>query len=438
MHFLKHVCATLTLFITLSVITPPAFAQSSDVQSSGAQDIFTVYGVKVDVTDTDAAAARNKALETARKQAFLLLSQRLLPDDIALEDIAVDENTISTLIKSFEINSEELSPVRYIASMTFYFRPQETQDFFNRMGQSNVVADAPAPILILPVMRYSDLQTGSVFWSAKNLWYSAWNSYDLRNSFVPLRLPLGDVMDRQIASEQAMIQHKKFVVDALMQRHQTTDALLVIFEMDDMSSRHALLHIYTPQKHKMEHTQTINISNPGDTQKDLFQASIKHIITFLEHRWKENAAAQKHLQQQTQHTGFRLPFMHEKQEPQPPTNQRVPITTDVVFHSMGQWLDIQKRMNGTFTVQSTEVMSLGRNAARVRIHYRGSPEQLRQSLQQEGLELAAPVSRRDHIYELRVSQNANHMNNNVPTQYHFETPPEEPEPQPVQPLNLSE
>ncbi len=419
MNYFAYGFSALILSITLLFQMPHAFAQQNNKE-----DIFTVYGVKVDKTAEDAATARNSALATGQKQAFLLLSQRLLPDGVSLEDLNVEDSDISTLVKSFTINSEELSPVRYIATLTYHFRPQETENFFRSLGKRSLTAHSPDPVLVLPVMRYADLTTGSVFWSQKNTWFETWKNYDLRNSFVPVRIPLGDLTDMQIAAEQSVIQHKRFAIDALMQRHQTTDVLIAIFEMDDMSLKHGLLHLYAPKGKTMEHVLTVDVANTSTTQETLFQVAINRTTQFLQNRWKDNAKQHAAVQTTPQ---FQLPFLQPKYaEPKKASNATDPIMTDVVFQGMGQWIEIQKRMRNAFTIQSTDVLSLGRNEARVRINYRGSREQLRLSLQKEGLELASPTSVHDKIYELRISQHQ--PQRQVPAQPHqivpqTQTPP---------------
>jgi len=394
------------IFMTAaSFITAPcASALDTDVEAS----VFTVTGVSVDETAEDAAAARASALRKARRTAFEMLSERLVPDasrrKAVLDD--ADEQAISTLIESFEINEEALSDVRYIATLTFYFRPDITKKFYQSRVYGELVTSAPDTVLILPVMRYSDITTGSVFWGARNLWLAAWQKHDHSHSFVPVRIPVGDTADLRLASEADIVRHSAEAVDRLMQRYQATDAVMAIFEVEDPSFRYGLLHLYALNGDEMAHMRTVNLDNGENVEGALFTDGIAKTVFYLEDRWQQTA--KQATQPVRAQTGLSA-FFHGDTTPEPAQEKtgKEPIITDIAFTNMGEWLAIQKRVEETFSVEELEVLSLGRSSARTKIKFRGSEEQLRRAFGQQGLELAVPVTSvyskaEDRVYGLHI------------------------------------
>ncbi|TVQ82366.1 MAG: DUF2066 domain-containing protein [Micavibrio sp.] len=393
-------CAFAGVFLAFTAVT--AHAETVGENSS----VFTVSGVSVDVTADNAAAARNTALQRAQKEAFSLLAARLIPDTSRRTALlaAVEDNEISALIESFEINHEALSNVRYLATLTFYFKPREVENYFSARGQRNLVMQMPDTMLVLPVMRYSDLEIGSVIWEDNNLWLDAWRDRDLRHSFVPVKLPPGDETDRRLAAADSIVRHRRDAVDRLMQHHRATDAVIAIFEMEDALLQYALLHLYVPDSlnDTMRHVQTINLENVLGEDNGIFQDGIDKTLSYLEIRWQDRQ------RERTQPDVSGYPFS-DNGYGYADDAEDMPLVADVAFANMREWLEIQKRLNDAPAVRNTEVVSLGRGSARVKIDYRGSPEQLRRTLSQAGLDMAVPVSglygrHRPQIYEIQLSQ----------------------------------
>lgn len=417
------------LFFAVMLMTAAAFMMAS---GAAARDIdaeagvFTVTGVTVDETAEDAASARAAALRKARTTAFEMLGERLVPDQTRRKAVLddADEQAVSTLIESFEINEEALSDVRYIATLTFYFRPDITKKFFQSRVYGDLVTSTPDTVLVLPVIRYSDIATGSVLWGERNPWLAAWQTHDHSRSFVPMRIPAGDNTDLRLAAEANITRHDLDAIDKLMQRYRATDAVMAIFEVEDASFRYGLLHLYALSDDEMEHVRTVNLDNGENVEGALFTDGIAKTVFYLEDRWQQTAKKAATAPARPQ-TGLAA-FFHggTPQEPVQETDGKAPIIADIAFVNMGEWLAIQKRVESTFSVDDVEVLSLGRDSARTKISFRGSEDQLRRAFGQQGLELAVPVTSaygrtEDRIYGLHVTPQ-------------FYAPPAQPETAPPQ------
>lgn len=88
-HQIRTALAMMAMLLALSVSAPV---------SARAEDVFTVSGVKVDVTAENAVAAREKAFVEAQLAAFKALAGRLLGAEEAKTFTLPDIATISTMI----------------------------------------------------------------------------------------------------------------------------------------------------------------------------------------------------------------------------------------------------------------------------------------------------------------------------------------------------
>jgi hypothetical protein len=84
--------------------------------------VFTVENVQIDVTDKDAASAREKAFPQAQQLAFKQLAEKLMTEDEMKRFKAPDDITLGTMIRDYEVTDEHLSSVRYIGTYTFRFK----------------------------------------------------------------------------------------------------------------------------------------------------------------------------------------------------------------------------------------------------------------------------------------------------------------------------
>jgi hypothetical protein len=101
-------------------------------------DPYTVTDVNADVTADSAAHARDQALMQAERDAFTQLCTRMGAAEGAAK---LDDNALAALVQSFEVQSEHVSPVRYIGVFTIRFKPLSVQ---KKIGKSAAPVPADA------------------------------------------------------------------------------------------------------------------------------------------------------------------------------------------------------------------------------------------------------------------------------------------------------
>ncbi len=166
-------------------------APAAPVTPAAPADPYTVNGVDVDIK-ASATEARDKAFNEGGKKALGMLINKGAPSS-KYDPTKMSDADISNLVKSFEVEKERASSGRYIATLTFHFRPGATQAFLGSRGISlNMAADGTSisgpdtngdltaikpvdTVLVLPVLKIGDLQ--AIMWEQPTSWQRAWANY---------------------------------------------------------------------------------------------------------------------------------------------------------------------------------------------------------------------------------------------------------------------
>jgi len=108
------------MVLAIGLAWPGAPARAQD-------DPFTVRGVVVDATAATAIAARERAHEQGKRQAWERLVDAMAPqpDQARLKRLAQRE--LETLIQSFSVDAERTGATRYSAELTVQFHPERAR-----------------------------------------------------------------------------------------------------------------------------------------------------------------------------------------------------------------------------------------------------------------------------------------------------------------------
>ena len=96
--------------------------------------VFSVQGVAVDITDTNAAAAKEKALLDVQMKAIVMLAEKLGSPEFAAEIGKLDSKAVVPFLKSLSIEEEKISPGRYEGKFTVRFLPEKIKPLLERNG----------------------------------------------------------------------------------------------------------------------------------------------------------------------------------------------------------------------------------------------------------------------------------------------------------------
>jgi hypothetical protein len=152
------------LIAAFCALTPaPATAQS------GRDNVYTVSGVQVDQTATNAASAQESAFAGGRRAAFDRLVRRLtIPEELSARAApAPDATALDRLVLSVDVADERRSSTRYTGRLTVRFDPGGVRTLLRGQGLT-VVDTRTAPILLAPQAAPGTAPEIAVMW--RDVW----------------------------------------------------------------------------------------------------------------------------------------------------------------------------------------------------------------------------------------------------------------------------
>src|SRR5205814_9277038 len=113
--------------------------------------------VSVDATGETSGKARDQARNDGERRALAMLAERLSGATAPAKLAKLDDNTLADLLASFEVANERMSGVRYIADVTYHFRPSEVQRLLQKsgiaLGGAGPTPESGKSLIVIPVYR---------------------------------------------------------------------------------------------------------------------------------------------------------------------------------------------------------------------------------------------------------------------------------------------
>lgn len=323
-----------------------------------AQDnsLFVVSGVEVDVTDTDAATAKLKAISEAQIKAFHILVERLGDKGDVSKVQHFKPAQIGRLMSSLSVEEERTGPQRYIGKLTIKFLPNRVRKALSKIKFNYVEEQAPR-ILVIPVWNTAQ---GPVVWE-DNPWRTAWQSLKAENSVVPVLIPLGDLSDAQALSPEEALAGDAAKLEAIGYRYEAKAVLVALAEPTGDNAVHATMKGSSPVG-DIEFDKTYVSTEGGVENASLQAASRFHTVMIF--KWKKSRTSKGLSETDVQVVNIAVPFS-----------------------SLNEWNAIRGQLSVAPGVTAVEVNSLASTGASVRLTYNIAFEQLRLALQQQRLNL---------------------------------------------------
>ena len=147
-----------------------------------AEMAFTVANYPVDAVDTNAVAAKEKALADGQDAAFRSLLKRIVPVTAYKQLSRVKDIKAANMVSGVAVRSEQTSSTQYIASLDFSFQADAVRSELQSRGIPFVEVQAPQ-VTVIPVTLAAGVpkaDTGS--------WKNGWAGLDLEHTLTPVKL----------------------------------------------------------------------------------------------------------------------------------------------------------------------------------------------------------------------------------------------------------
>ncbi len=328
-----------------------------------ASEVFTVRNVPVDATAEAAADARDAALEKGYLDAYALLMKRLVPNEDLPNVPQLTSSQIADYTVDFSVARERTSNVRYLADITYRFRPDETRRLLRNNGIGFAETKSKA-VIVLPVQVAGETD---ILWEDGNLWRDVWSLRRASDGLVPLIVPLGDLADISAISAGEAVIGDVQRLSGLAQRY-GAGAVLVSRAVPggDAESGTAELTLSTMRFDLDGSAQPflaeIYRQAPGESLEDFMLRAADALESVVQESWKASNV---------------LRFGVESL-----------IEVEVPVSALGDWVEIQRRLQNVPAVVGRTVKSLTKQKVDLSLTFVGDERQLALALRQNDLTLA--------------------------------------------------
>jgi len=305
-------------------------------------DPFTVSNIKIDASAESATIARDQAMAQGRPLAWTRLFRRLTASALWPKQPELNDNALLRLIRSFEVSNERRSTTRYLAEVTFHFNPAAVRAL---LRQSNIAftETRSRPVLVLPLI------AGKQGFDPQSPWAQVWNDPSLKQGLVPFVVPMLFGPEAPLLSRADLAQLDWAAFEPLVRRYNVGEVIVAVASEDAKT------------------VQMIEISATSRTPASFAYAQ----STFL-----ADAEAVAEKAAETWKTRNAVDYA-----------KRARLTADVSFDSLEEWAKIRSQLGAVKSVADVDVVGLALNEAEINVTYSGRPEQLRDALAQQNLDL---------------------------------------------------
>lgn len=320
-----------------------------------AEDSLYTVDVNVDVTDVNAAQAREKAMVAANRKAFETVVRKLTTSQGSSSLLRLSDDKIINFIKEVSVVSEKSSNVRYLADLKVTVSEPILKAYMNEKDIQSVVA-AASKVVVIPVFREFEADR-PLLWEDNNIWRKAWENKAPRNSLVKINsIPLTDISRAEIDADKALA----FDAQALQEVALNNNA-------SDVYVADAVYDGIDGLKVKLYSLKSSNAGEilivPGDRNMsdDLFARAIDEVSSKIENKVKAANIAESQLMSS--------------------------IEVVYNFNSISEWIRTEKSLRTIAYVRNIQVEAMGAGKVQFKLEFVGSDDKVWAALRNKGFNL---------------------------------------------------
>lgn len=334
-------CKTL-LAVSLLVLMVAFDAQAEN------NPVYTVE-VNVDVTDVNAAKAREKAMMAANRKAFETVVRNLTTASGAGSLLKLSDDKILNFIKEVSVVSEKSSNVRYIADLSVTINEGILKAYMNEKEISSAVA-AASKVVVLPVYRPGSAIAPQL-WESDNPWKNAWDTKAPSNGLVSIVTAINAPI-----SAQSALAYENLVLEEVLLNNNANE----VYVLDAVAEGNGLRIWMSPFKSADSAGESVRVE--GNPQSpEIFTQAVEMVSAKIENKMKAASIAES----------------------------QVESSLEVIFNynSLNAWVQTEKKLKNVPYVRNLQIEAMANGKVQFKLDYVGSYENLLQAVRAKSMSL---------------------------------------------------
>ncbi|HEY6980162.1 DUF2066 domain-containing protein [Reyranella sp.] len=337
------------LAVMLAVVATIGRAQAQIASNN----TYTIPGVEVDITGTDAVKARDQGILEAERKAVKMLIDRMVAAEDRAKVPPLDDARLQSLVRGVEFARERAAGSHYQATLNIVFSAQPVKAWLGEAGIGLVETVARAA-LVVPLWKDKD---GVEALDDRNAWRDAWQGLDTAGSAVPVTVVRGDQLDQNVLSVEQAYVGDVSALSRLNERYHAPTIIVAIVEGDKQSGPLSVSGIrYDTQTGARSDIPKVSVN---DAQGLADAAKAMHAK--LAEQWRSIAVVRR--------------------------DSEAAMDVTVSIRALSDWVQIRQRLASVPAVKKISVRTLEADRADLHLDYFGTSDQLQQTLAQAGLQL---------------------------------------------------
>lgn len=330
---------------------------------------YLVEGINVNVTSKSPSGARNSAVATARRDAFLVLLTRL-DMKINIAD-TVSDDEISDMVRSEQIDNEKMAGNTYSATFNIMF----AKDFVDHIltqkekGKSEQKTEIVEGLTVLLPAKM--IKRRALLWEDGNDWKKAIERNLVKKSKTQFVIPNADVSTIAIVNRDNVALIDYTGLEPLLQRYRSDSAYSLIFSYDEI-----------------ENKVTINVFYIRKLQKKQIKLSFINVDR-LSYEALLDKVADKTIEY----------LMGARNNDDKVLSSNV-TRIGIYIGNLGNWLGVKNKIEGSNLVSQLNIESISRDYVVISVNYVNGQMDIQEAFTKIGLSLDKKA---DNFYTLNAN-----------------------------------